>query len=209
MTQVQRRNSKQRKNDTMSLLRDWREALRKPHVYRVGNSSLRIQNQFLIVLICFLFGAALYCTYPSLIDAVCIGKVEATPCFAYYNGTYPLTKSSRTASGINFKISVISDLDTESKVKGKESWISYLKEGILTWHPHRNKISILWKNKDVVLSSTFAMKGRGMELSELVTFDGRILSFDDRTGLVYFIENNVAYPWIIMMDGNGKKNKGI
>jgi len=36
-----------------------------------------------------------------------------------------------------------------------------------------------------------------MELSELVTFDGRLLSEDDQ-----------VYPWVILMDGNGKSHKG-
>lgn len=47
-----------------------------------------------------------------------------------------------------------------------------------------------------------------MELSELVTFDGRLLSFDDRTGMIYFIEGDQVYPWVILMDGNGKSHKG-
>lgn len=47
-----------------------------------------------------------------------------------------------------------------------------------------------------------------MELSELVTFDSRLLSFDDRTGMIYFIEGDQVYPWVILMDGNGKSHKG-
>lgn len=212
MTQVQRRNSKTKKNDTMSLLHDWREALRKPHVYRVGRGSLRIQNQFLIIFSIILLLPILYYTYPTILDTVCPVKQQASSCFAYYkyDDTYPLTKSTKTALGITYKISLISDLDTDSKVNDKNKWISYVKEGSLTWQPQSNKISIYWENNnDYELSSTLAMKGRGMELSELVTFNGKLLSFDDRTGLVYYIENKTAYPWIILMDGDGKKTKGF
>ncbi|XP_017887430.1 soluble calcium-activated nucleotidase 1 isoform X4 [Ceratina calcarata] len=60
-----------------------------------------------------------------------------------------------------------------------------------------------------MLTSSLTMKGRGMELSELVTFDGHLLSFDDRTGVVYIIEGEEAYPWVILMDGNGKNTKGF
>ncbi|XP_057342192.1 apyrase isoform X3 [Microplitis mediator] len=52
------------------------------------------------------------------------------------------------------------------------------------------------------------MNNRGMELSELVTFNGRLLSFDDRTGIVYSVEDE-AYPWVILMDGNGRSSKGF
>lgn len=48
-----------------------------------------------------------------------------------------------------------------------------------------------------------------MELSELVTFNGRLLSFDDRTGLVYDITNDKPIPWIILLDGNGRNSKGF
>lgn len=37
---------------------------------------------------------------------------------------------------------------------------------------------------------SLAQGGRGMELSELVVFDGKLLSFDDRTGVVYQIEGD-------------------
>lgn len=48
------------------------------------------------------------------------------------------------------------------------------------------------------------MKGRGMELSELVVFDGRLLTFDDRTGMVFQIINDRAIPWLLLMDGDGR-----
>ncbi|XP_051155171.1 soluble calcium-activated nucleotidase 1 isoform X3 [Leptopilina boulardi] len=48
-----------------------------------------------------------------------------------------------------------------------------------------------------------------MEFSELVTFDGRLLTFDDRTGIVYSIDKDQIYPWVILMDGNGKNVKGF
>ena len=47
-----------------------------------------------------------------------------------------------------------------------------------------------------------------MELSELVVFDGRLFTVDDRTGIVYEIINNKVVPWVILSDGNGKEPKG-
>lgn len=48
----------------------------------------------------------------------------------------------------------------------------------------------------------------GMELSELVAFNGHLYSVDDRTGVVYRIEGNQAVPWVILPDGDGSVSKG-
>ena len=48
-----------------------------------------------------------------------------------------------------------------------------------------------------------------MELSELVIFNGKLYSVDDRTGVVYQIENNKVVPWVILSDGNGGETKGF
>lgn len=42
-----------------------------------------------------------------------------------------------------------------------------------------------------------------MELSELVVFNGKILSFDDRTGFIYEIRDDKVLPWIFLADGDG------
>lgn len=43
-----------------------------------------------------------------------------------------------------------------------------------------------------------------MELSELVVFDGKLLTFDDRTGIVFEIINEKIIPWLLLMDGDGR-----
>lgn len=48
-----------------------------------------------------------------------------------------------------------------------------------------------------------------MELSELVTFNGRILTFDDRTGIVFEINNDQVSPWVILTDGETISPKGF
>lgn len=104
---------------------------------------------------------------------------------------------------------VISDLDTDSKASDNKSWISYFKKGYLLWNPTFDQISIVWDaSKPIVLKSGYGLNGRGMELSELVVFDGKLLTLDDRTGIIYVIENNVVIPWVILMDGNGQSAKG-
>lgn len=48
----------------------------------------------------------------------------------------------------------------------------------------------------IAVYSTIAAGGRSMELSDLAVFDGKLLSVDDRTGILYRIEESGAYPWV-------------
>lgn len=48
-----------------------------------------------------------------------------------------------------------------------------------------------------------------MELSELVTYNGKIYTVDDRTGIVFEIAGGQAVPWVILGDGNGRESGGI
>ncbi|XP_058804888.1 soluble calcium-activated nucleotidase 1 isoform X2 [Phymastichus coffea] len=195
------------------LSRDWRQALRTPHVYRVGNSTFRVQSHFAVFIFFLFFIVFLYYGYPLLISIVCPNPPSNTlpPCqYYFYNKTYPLTAPVKQFTGVSYSIAMVSDLDTNSKtVDQVNTWYSYLKKGKLIWMPSRNFISVSWEDAAVILSSNLAMKGRGMELSELITFDGRLLTVEDRTGMVYFFEGDKVYPWIILMDGNGKSSKGF
>lgn len=59
------------------------------------------------------------------------------------------------------------------------------------------------------MKSSLSNGGRGMELSELVVFNGKLYSVDDRTGVVYQIDNGKVFPWLILSDGNGQETKGF
>lgn len=54
-------------------------------------------------------------------------------------------------------------------------------------------ITIFWSSR-----STLSQGGRGMELSELVTFNGALYTVDDRTGVVYKLDGNKVVPWVIL-----------
>jgi len=61
-----------------------------------------------------------------------------------------------------------------------------------------------------LIKSRYSYGGRGMELSELVAFNGLLYSIDDRTGILYEIQSNKeAIPWIILPDGDGHSAKGF
>lgn len=48
-----------------------------------------------------------------------------------------------------------------------------------------------------------------MELSELRVFNGKLYTFDDRTGIVYhIIDNHKIIPWVLLTDGDGQSMKG-
>lgn len=126
-----------------------------------------------------------------------------------YNSTYPITNFEDDDDKTVFKIAVISDLDKLSLSTDESNlWKSLYKTGTLTWHKKTRNVTIEWDEKERILQSKYSYSGRGMELSELVTFNGKLLSPDDRTGIVYVIENDNFYPWVVLLDGPGKINKG-
>lgn len=48
-----------------------------------------------------------------------------------------------------------------------------------------------------------------MELSELRVFNGKLYTFDDRTGIVYqIVDNQRIIPWVLLTDGDGQSMKG-
>ncbi|XP_026131689.1 soluble calcium-activated nucleotidase 1-like isoform X2 [Carassius auratus] len=126
-----------------------------------------------------------------------------------YNDTYPLSPPEHTAGGIRYRIGVIADLDTNSRSQKDNTWFSFLKRGHLLVSDSGDSVSVEWDPETVVLESHLSEKGRGMELSELVAFNGHLFSVDDRTGVVYRIEGNRAVPWVILPDGDGSVSKGF
>lgn len=197
-------------------LRDWRSALRTP-TYRIGNRTVRFNYHFALLVFCavVLILLFLYARQGSRSssEGYWLRSVRhANP--LEYNATYPLTPPLSVQGGvIIYRIAMIADLDTSSKVVNADSsttWRSYLKKGYLTYTTAKNEIQISWDDgAPTTLESAFSLKGRGMELSELVTFNGKLLSFDDRTGLVYEISNDKVIPWVILMDGDGHSAKGF
>lgn len=126
-----------------------------------------------------------------------------------YNDTYPLTPPEHTPLGTRYRIGVIADLDTASQSTKKLTWFSYMRRGHLLVSESGDKVSVELDAERVVLESHLAEKGRGMELSELVAFNGKLYTVDDRTGVVYQIDGDKAVPWVILPDGDGSVAKGF
>ncbi|XP_034045592.1 soluble calcium-activated nucleotidase 1 isoform X2 [Thalassophryne amazonica] len=126
-----------------------------------------------------------------------------------YNDTYPLSPPELTSQGTRYRIGVIADLDTNSASTKKTTWFSYMQRGYLFVSQSGDKVAVEWDTNRVVLESHLAEKGRGMELSELVVFNGKLYSVDDRTGVIYHIDGDKAVPWVILTDGDGSVAKGF
>lgn len=126
-----------------------------------------------------------------------------------YNDTYPLTPPHKTPEGLRYQIAIIADLDTDSRSPKDNTWFSFMKKGHLMLFDTGDRVTVEWDKEDIVLETHLAEKGRGMELSELVVFNGNLYTVDDRTGVVYRVDGNRAVPWVILTDGDGSVEKGF
>ena len=98
-----------------------------------------------------------------------------------YQSTLPAHTRTDTADGVEFRIGAIADMDEKSKVDAT-TWHSYLKTGTLSLH-NDGSLSVVWDPNPVELASHISEKGRGVELSELVVFNGKLYTVDDRSGI--------------------------
>ncbi|KAK9535129.1 hypothetical protein VZT92_007530 [Zoarces viviparus] len=126
-----------------------------------------------------------------------------------YNDTYPLSAPEHTPQGTRYRIGVIADLDTRSRSDKELTWFSYMRRGHLLVSQSGDMVAVEWDADRVVLESHLSEKGRGLELSELVVFNGKLYSVDDRTGVVYHIDGDKIVPWVILPDGDGSVAKGF
>ncbi|XP_072168222.1 soluble calcium-activated nucleotidase 1-like [Diadema setosum] len=178
---------------------------------RFMTSFIRPKFAVLLVVIMLLF--LVYLLLPSSQASYHMDNhlpFQAAPAALVYNSTYPISAVERTVDGRKYKIAVISDPDTTNKDPDKENqWLSYLRRGTLSISSYGDKITVDLEETPVKLKSQLSQGGRGMELSELVTFNGKLYTVDDRTGIIYEVAGDKVYPWTILADGDGKNTKGF
>lgn len=200
------------------MIRDWRKALKTQRNRKFATNTIRFNVHFVLILLCIitlfiLFYFSGISSKSSNPNSQLQSSDNGNRVYSNsYNYTYPLSSSIRSDGMETYRIALIADLDTASRVDNgsKSKWKSYLKHGYLTYNPFKQTIVTSFSNdKTIELYGGYSLNGRGMELSELVTFNGRILTFDDRTGIVYELIDNKPFPWVILMDGNGKSEKGF
>ncbi|KAE9412767.1 hypothetical protein Angca_010083, partial [Angiostrongylus cantonensis] len=109
-----------------------------------------------------------------------------------------------------YNLLAISDMDEDSKSVTSWTWRAVIRRGNLTIDHDQTNVTVTWINdSDKNLTTPFNYKGRAMELSDLSKFNGRLLSPDDKTGLLYEIKNNKAIPWLFLNSGPGNSTKGM
>lgn len=205
---------------SMMYMRDWRKSLSASSpTYRIGSATLRFHYHYAFMAFCFGTLILLFLYYKPLSVSSYSDNFSpgsplkyGTQAFAY-NHTYPLSNPLTSNGMVTFRIGLIADLDQMSaKPKTKNTWQSYYKKGHLSYSASQQLVTISFDSDEPIpLVHHYALKGRGMELSELVTFNGHLLTFDDRTGFVYELapDNNQVIPWVVMMDGDGRSTKGF
>uniref|UniRef100_A0A7S4BDA4 Soluble calcium-activated nucleotidase 1 n=1 Tax=Chrysotila carterae TaxID=13221 RepID=A0A7S4BDA4_CHRCT len=98
-----------------------------------------------------------------------------------------------------YTLMLVADNDRASHNASAAEWHSALRRGALC----RRKgggFSVTWLD-EVPLTSQLAYQGRGMELSTLTWFGGKLLACDDRTGVLFHIIGGAAMPAHILSDG--------
>ncbi|WAQ97483.1 CANT1-like protein [Mya arenaria] len=126
-----------------------------------------------------------------------------------YDNKYPLASPIKTQEGTQYRIAIVSDLDKDSKSPDQSNtWVSYLKYGHLKISDDNTNVAVQF-DETITLTSQVSAGGRGMELSELIVFNGKLYTLDDRTGIVYEIVDNKVIQRYILTDGDGSTSKGF
>ncbi|KAG7366739.1 apyrase [Nitzschia inconspicua] len=115
-----------------------------------------------------------------------------------------------------FHFAAVTDLDQLSLMKEerKPTYRSMLLPGMITRDPATNKYTIDM-DEPRTLKTMHNEAGRGGEFSELSVFNGRLLTFDDRTGDVFEILNtkngkdSFVVPRYVITEGEGDTDKGM
>ena len=201
------------------MMKDWRKAVKTPITYTVTNEVVRLQTTFVsvIAVLGMMVLMILYLMLPPKIHIHEDHVHTSSRLFACtkvpYNSTYPLSKVRVHGgdSAKEYQIALIADLDTDSKLANSSLWYSYLLLGTLTHYTEDDVVKIDWQDNPIKLKSPLSSNNRGMELSELIVFNGKLYTCDDRTGIVYEIldSGNKILPWVILNDGNGSSSKGF
>ena len=188
-------------------MHDWMSAVKTPVPYRVG-SSVQIRPSVVMKMAILVIGVltVMVILFPLTNHN---GKCGRRSGQGNYNALYPLTVPAGTSQGTRFRIGAITDLDTDSKSSSdKNTWVAHMLKGYLTISPDHDRVNIIWDDDMMTLKSKLSLGGRGMELSELVVFNGKLYSVDDRTGVIYEIKGDQVIPWVILSDGDGSSSKG-
>ncbi|KAL3911156.1 MAG: hypothetical protein SGARI_001779 [Bacillariaceae sp.] len=146
------------------------------------------------------------------------GKLMSSSVFQFggaVHGGYFSVEGSKIKDN-QFRFAAVTDLDQLSLMKDerKMTYRSLLLPGVITHDPVTNKYTMEMEETRT-LKTKHNEAGRGAEFSELSVFDGRLLTFDDRTGDVFEILNtkdgkdSFVAPRYVITEGEGDTDKGM
>lgn len=98
---------------------------------------------------------------------------------------------------------IVADLDTNSLVSPTFPLLfkSYSLGGRLFWDPANGTYVVHWAAQPAEILGKYNEAGRGLELSELIFFDKKLLAFDDRTGIIFeYLQNGNFIPKTIVTE---------
>ncbi|GMH83505.1 hypothetical protein TrVE_jg5559 [Triparma verrucosa] len=180
------------------------------HIHLWFRRNLKLAFLFSVVLIIFL----LLSSSPSPPGSYIRGSSNVHgSSYKFFGGAVrpgEFTVESSVISSTEFHVASVADLDKRSKHEGGGKWFSILTPGVLKRKGER--YSIDW-GEEIKIYTKHNEGGRGMELSELTVYDGRLLSFGDRTGIVFeFLKKDASIkgvPRFILTEGDGETDKGM
>jgi len=124
--------------------------------------------------------------------------------------------SDAVISSTSWHFACVGDLDEMARIPGskKPEFLSPLLAGVLMGTPGGSYSVKFSPDGPERLTGKHNEAGRGMELSELVLYNDRLLSFDDRTGGVYEILSDpvkgvYSVPRLVVTEGAGDTDKGM
>ncbi|WKY09661.1 hypothetical protein Q1695_002203 [Nippostrongylus brasiliensis] len=117
----------------------------------------------------------------------------------------------KRSTPVEYDLTAITDMDKDAETaKGSWTWRAVTREGKLKYDAENNVAEVTWTSgSDKNVTTHLNYKGRGMELSDLTDFNGRLLSPDDKTGMIYEIKGSKAIPWIFLNSGPGNTTSGM
>nr|AEP27178.1 apyrase-1 isoform 3 [Heligmosomoides bakeri] len=126
-------------------------------------------------------------------------------------GPLPVGECTVDASDRTLNIIAITDMDKESRTSPEGyTWRALTRKGQLFVKDELAKLEVTWDlSSDQNLTTHLNMKGRAMEMSDLVKFNGHLLSPDDKTGMIFEIEEKKAIPWLFLNSGPGDTTSGM
>lgn len=101
---------------------------------------------------------------------------------------------------------MISDEDRKSGSYAKNHWSSFYLQGYLTYYPSTRRVEIKFDEYKHKVTNRFANNKRGLELSELIVFNGKLYTCDDKTGIIYELTESNSTVEISTLDSKDPLN---